>query len=198
MDAALYAAIAGFGGASYAVGLAAIIRGAYRPQVFSRIVWLLLAAISFAGVVAGASAAPTVLLSGIFLAGNAAICVAAFWRGSSGVGALEYVCLAILALSAAAWAVFDSPVLSVAISLLAHAVGGAPTYRAVWRDPRSESAGFWSLFLAASAASLAADAGQPLRLVIFPLYFVLFDGGMTLLSLRGRHRAPATRTSGQG
>jgi hypothetical protein len=181
---AVFALIAGFGCASYAVGLREMLAGRYAPQVFSRIVWLLLAALSFAGVVASDSAAPTVLLSAIFLAGNAAICIASFWKGASGIGRLEYLCLGILGVSAVVWPVFDAPVAGVAISLLAHFVGGAPTYRAVWRDPSSESAGFWSLFFIASALSLAAGLDQPVRLMIFPIYFAVFDGGMTLLALR--------------
>lgn len=176
--------IVGFGSASYIVGCREILLGRYSPSIFSRVVWFLLAAISFAGVVASGSAPASVLLSGIFLTGNAAVCLLSFWKGSPGFGRLEFVCLAILVMSGAAWAVFDAPVISLAISLLAHFVGGAPTYKAVWRNPRAESAGFWSLFFVASMLSLVADVDEPWQSLIFPTYFVLFDGGMTILALR--------------
>jgi hypothetical protein len=181
---ALYVLIFAFGGASYFVGSRDILVGKYSPSIFSRVVWLLLAGISFAGVVAGGSAVASILLAGIFLAGNAAICLLSFWKGTKSFGRLEYLCLAILVASGVVWAVFDAPFLSLAISLLAHFVGGAPTYRTVWRHPKSESAGFWSLFFMASVLSLVADIGQPWQSLIFPAYFALFDGTMTFLSLR--------------
>ena len=173
-----------FGSASYAVGARDILVRGYAPSVFSRVVWLLLAGISTAGVVASGSGSGAVLLAGVFLVGNAVICLLSIWKGTRGIGPLEYVCLGILALSGLVWLVFDAPVLSLVISLLAHLVGGAPTYRRAWQRPGSESAGFWSLFLVASAFSLLATLGEPARALVFPLYFVLFDGGMTLLALR--------------
>jgi hypothetical protein len=173
-----------FGCASYIVGSKDIITGKYKPSIFSRVVWLLLAGISFAGVVASHGGFASIMLSAIFLGGNAAICLLSFWKGTKGFGRLEYVCLAILVLSGVVWIVFKAPLISLAISLLAHFVGGAPTYRTVWRDPSSESAGFWSLFFIASALSLLAGLGQPWQSLIFPAYFTLFDGGMTFLSLR--------------
>jgi hypothetical protein len=194
VPAVAYTLIVVFGCASYVVGSRAIITGSYAPLVFSRVVWLLLSIISFAGVAASGSSAPAVLLAAVFLAGNAVICGLSFWKGTRGVGVLEYVCLAILAVSAAIWAVFDAPAISVAVSLLAHFVGGAPTYRSVWRDPRSESAGFWSLFFIASVLSLVTDLDQPVHQLIFPAYFVLFDGAMTVLSLRrNRERTTAVQ-----
>lgn len=184
MQIASSAAILAFGIASYVVGCRDVVLGRYAPNRFSRIVWLLLAAISLAGVVASGGASSAVLLSGIFLVGNAAICALSFWRGSGGFGHLERACLAILGASVLVWVVFDAPLIGLGMSLLAHLVGGAPTYRAVWRVPRSESAGFWSLFFIASALSLVADLGHPWRSLVFPAYFVLFDGGMTALALR--------------
>ena len=173
-----------FGTASYAVGARDVLVRGYAPNVFSRVVWLLLAVISAAGVVASGSGSGAVLLAGVFLLGNAVICGLSLVRGTRGVGRLEHVCLAILVLSAVVWVLFDAPVLSLVLSLLAHLVGGAPTYRRAWQQPGSESAGFWSLFFLASVCSLLATLGGPVQTLVFPLYFVLFDGGMTVLALR--------------
>lgn len=173
-----------FGTASYAVGARDVLVRGYAPSLFSRVVWLLLAVISSAGVVASGSGSGAVLLAGVFLVGNAVICLLAVWKGTRGIGRLEHLCLAIVVLSAVVWLVFDAPLVSLVISLLAHLVGGAPTYRRAWQRPGSESAGFWSLFLVASVFSLLASLGEPAQSLVFPLYFVLFDGGMTVLALR--------------
>jgi hypothetical protein len=176
--------ILAFGTASYVVGLKEMFQGKYSPSVFSRVVWLLLAAASFAGVLSSKSTAASALLSGIFLLGNAAICLVSFWRGTKEVGKLEFICLAILVTSGVIWLVFKAPLVSLGFSLLAHFVGGAPTYRKVWKHPENESTGFWSLFFLASAFSVVASHGDSVSLIIFPIYFTLFDGSMTFLSLR--------------
>ena len=184
MDMFLSVLILLFGLASYFVGIREMLLNKYAPSIFSRVIWLLLAIISFAGVLGSHSSASSLLLSGIFLSGNAAICLVSFWKGSKSIGRLEYVCLAILIVSGVIWLVFDAPLVSLGVSLFAHFVGGVPTYRKVWKDPTSESAGFWSLFFIASLLSLISDWGEPLSLLLFPIYFVLFDGALTLLSLR--------------
>ena len=173
-----------FGTASYIVGIKEMLQNKYTPSTFSRVVWLLLAVISFAGVVSSGSTQASVILSAIFLAGNAAICLMSFWKGTRSVGRLEIACLAILTLSAVIWLVYDAPLVSLAVSLFAHFIGGVPTYVKVWKRPASESAGFWSLFFIASVFSFIASWGEPWHLVIFPIYFMLFDGVMTFLSLR--------------
>jgi hypothetical protein len=181
---ALELLVLAFGSASYVVGARDVLVRGYAPSVFSRVVWLLLAGISSAGVVASGSGSGAVLLAGVFLVGNAVMCLLSLWKGTREVGRLEHVCLAILAVSVLVWLVFDAPVVSLVLSLLAHLVGGVPTYRRAWRRPASESAGFWSLFFVASVFSLLATLGEPAQSLVFPLYFVLFDGGMTALALR--------------
>ena len=190
MNQILYALILVFGTASYAVGLRQMIKGKYAPSVFSRVVWLLLAINSFAGVVISHSSSASVLLAGIFLVGNAAICIASFWKGTRHIGSLEYLCLVLLGLSAVVWIVFSAPLINLALSLVAHFIGALPTYKRVLQKPSSESVGFWSLFFIASVLSVIASWGDPLKLIIFPIYFAFFDGSMTFLSMRHRGSPP--------
>lgn len=191
MDKLLLVLILVFGFASYIVGLKEMLTGKYSPSVFSRVVWLLLAIISFAGVVVSHSTSASTLLAGVFLVGNTAICITSFSKGSREIGKLEYVCLGILVISGVVWLVYKAPLVSLSISLFAHLVGAVPTYKRVWRKPANESAGFWSLFFIASVLSVAASWGEPLKLIIFPIYFVLFDGSMTFLSLRKVGSSPS-------
>lgn len=173
-----------FGSASYFIGLKEMFAGKYAPSIFSRLVWLLLAITTSASVVVSKSTTASIVLTAIFLLGNAAICVASFWKGSKEFNRLEYICLAILMISGIVWLVFKAPLVSLVVSLLAHFVGALPTYKRVMLKPTSESTGFWSLFFIASALGVAASWGQPAKLMIFPIYFVLFDGSMTFLSMR--------------
>ncbi len=173
-----------FGLSSYFIGVKEILAGKYAPSVFSRIVWLLLAIISFASVLAIDSTKASVVLAGILLVGNASICFTSFWKGTKEWGRLEYVCLSILVISGLVLVLFKAPLVSLAIGLFAHFIGAIPTYKRVLTKPESESTGFWSLFFVASVLSVIASLNQPLRLVIFPIYFTFFDGSMTFLSMR--------------
>lgn len=184
MQGVLFGLIIFFGASSYVVGVSQMLRGTYAPSVFSRVVWLLLAINSFAGVVASHSTEASIVLAGIFLLGNIAMCVTSLWKGTHGVGVLEYICIALLVVSVSIWLVFDAPLVSLAVSLFIHFIGGLPTYRRAWQNPASESAAFWLLFFVASALSLIASWGSPWMLMIFPIYFTVFEGGMVVLTAR--------------
>lgn len=180
----LYLLILILGICSYAVGLKQMLKGTYAPSVFSRVVWLLLAINSFAGVIVSNSTTASILLAGIFLVGNAAICLVSFWKGSKDFGKLEIFCLVLLLISGLVWVFFDAPLVNLGISLFAHFLGALPTYKRVWVNPESESTLFWFYFFAASALSIFASSGHSFELIIFPIYFTFFDGSLFLLSLR--------------
>jgi hypothetical protein len=184
MQVTLYFLILLLGSASYAVGVRQMLQDKYAPSVFSRVVWLLLAMNSFAGVVLSKGSKASILLAFILLVGNAAICLTSFRKGTRSFGKLEMVCLSLLLISGFIWLFFHAPLVNLGIGLLAHFIGALPTYRRVWREPSSESTAFWSLFFAASALSIFASKGHTLSAIVFPIYFTLFDGSMFALSMR--------------
>ncbi len=186
MQNLLYALIVLFGTASYGVGVYQMLRGEYAPSLFSRSVWLLLAMNSFAGVLFSNHSTSSLLLAGIFLAGNIAMTITSYYKGTKSFGQLEQVCIILLVVSGMVWLLFDAPVINLSISLFAHFIGGVPTLRRVWRKPGSENTAFWALFFMASVLSVHASDTMSLEAIIFPLYYVIFDGGMTILSLRNR------------
>lgn len=183
VDALPLLLILGFGLASYAWGSADIWRGRYRPSVFSRAVWLVLAVVSFASVVASGGTTASIVLAGILLAGNATICLLSLARGSRTFGRLEVVSSALIAASVAAWIATDSAFVGLVMSLVTHLIGALPTLARTWRDPRTESTGFWFCFFAASVVSLFVSAGDPFAALVLPLYFSVFDGTMVALSV---------------
>jgi hypothetical protein len=179
-----YIAILVLGTASYAVGIKQVIDDTYSPSIFSRCVWLLLAINSFAGVLLSSGSGAAILLAGVLLAGNAAMCLVSFWKGNKDFGRLELFCIGLLVISGLLWILVDAPLVNLGISLFAHLVGAIPTYRKVWSNPETESTPFWSLFLAASIISIFASEDFNLTTIIFPLYYTLFDGSMFILSIR--------------
>jgi hypothetical protein len=180
----LYLLILLLGSASYIVGIRQMLRGRYAPSVFSRIVWLLLSVNSFAAVVASGGSSASILLAGLLLTGNLMMCVISLKKGSRTFGRIEIVCLLLLFISGVLWLVIDVPLINLGLSLGGHLLGGIPTYRRVWLEPKSEDTTYWSLFFMASVLSVVASGQSSLHAIIFPLYFTLFDGSIFLLSVR--------------
>lgn len=184
MTILLFIAIAVLGLASYGVGIWQMVKGRYFPNTFSRVIWVLLAINSFAGVVLSNGSKSSILLGAVLLLGNIAMCVASFWRGTKDMGRLEYFSLFLLLVSALIWIFFHAPLINLSISLFAHFVGGLPIYKKIWLDPKSESVGFWSLFFFASLLSVFVSSFDSWKAIILPMYFTIFDGSMSLLTLR--------------
>lgn len=184
MNNFIYALIILFGGASYVLGIIQMFKGKYSPSTFTRVIWVFLAVNSFAGLVLTTSSKSALALGIVFLLGNIAMCIASFWKGVRTMGKLEYFCILLLIISAIIWLLFDAPLVNLIISLFAHFVGGLPTYKKVLKNPKSESFGFWSLFFIASLLSVFTTNLNSVSGILFPLYFVIFDGTMMLLTLR--------------
>lgn len=180
----LYFLITILGLTSYAVGVKQMLKNTYAPSIFTRIVWLLLSINSFFGVMLSNSSQSSLLLSGIIVIGSLAICIVSFWKGNKTIGKLEYFCTSLLIISVLIWIFFKTPLINLAISLFAHFIGGLPTYKKVWINPKDESTGFWSLFFLSSFLSIFASDFNSLKTIIVPIYFTLFDGSMFFLTLR--------------
>ena len=90
----------------------------------------------------------------------------------------------LLVISLLVWAVTRLPILNLSIGIVAHFFGGIPTLKKVIDDPAGEDTLFWFFFFFASALALLrvnwSDAGS----YLYPLYFTVFDGIMTVLCLR--------------
>ncbi|HUD04064.1 MAG TPA: hypothetical protein VMR73_01060 [Candidatus Paceibacterota bacterium] len=184
MQTILFIGIIVFGSSSYIVGVRQMLRGDYSPSTFSRVIWVLLALNSFAGVLLSGSSQSSILLGTILLIGNIAVCIVSFWKGTKTIGKLEYVCIFLLIVSGLVWIFFRAPLINLVISLIAHFIGATPTYKKVWQNPKSESTSFWSLFFIASLLSIFASQSNSFEVVILPIYFTFFDGSIFILSLR--------------
>jgi hypothetical protein len=175
--------ICGFGSASYIAGVGQVIKGTYRPNTVSRVIWLLLAINSTAGVVMSHSSAASILLAVIFMIGNVAMCWVSFWKGCGSFGILEKICLALFVCSVGIWIWNPIPLVNLGIGLVGHFIGALPTFKNAVESRGSESTLFWSFFFIASVLTVIASAGSPWSTMIFPLYFVVFDGAMVGVSL---------------
>ncbi len=181
MQGFLHVLILLLGIATYGVAFYQMLYDHYVPSFFSRGVWFLLGINSFAGVLLGKGSEASVILAGTLFFGNAAVFVVSYKKGSRDFGLAEKLSLALLLISGLTWALLREPYVGLVISLVAHFVGGIPTLWRVVKDPNSERAYHWYFFFAASALSILASTKKTATTILFPVYFVLFDGLIILL-----------------
>lgn len=173
-----------FASASYIVGVSAVRKGDYKPSIYSRLIWTLLAINGMAGVIALHNSTGVITLAVVQFLGSLAMFVAS-WRHSVRVfGQLEWVCTFLLVTSLVVWLLFRSPIINVMISIIAHFIGGVPTFAKVWKKPHSENFYFWILFALASILAFITADKTTFRGFVYTLYFLVFDSTLSILSAR--------------
>lgn len=162
--------------------------GTYRPSFFSRGVWFLLGVNSFAGVLLGDGSQSSVILAFILVLGNASIFICSYKRGTRVFGNVEKVSLALLLVSGVVLVVYNEPFIALAMSLIAHFIGGIPTIWRAIQDPTSEQVYHWYLFTGASILTIVASEQRTIETILFPAYFITINGLVILLVNRRLHR----------
>lgn len=178
--------------ASYLCGSFAIVRGPAHPSIISRFFWLALSVtnlLSYINIGAG---------SGIFLAlantiGSSVIFMLALRFGYIEFKRSDVITILGALIALLCYLFIPMKLIALAAGLLTHFISGIPTYKKTWRNPYAEDLAFWFLFAAASACSLLAVILQN-KNIIYPVYFLLFDAGMTILILKQRCRTAVIAT----
>lgn len=174
-----------FAGASYLIGFHAIFESGYRPKLFTRIVFLLLALNNLASVIKLGTQSSTVVLAWVGFFGSLLILIGALiFKGERLWGTSERVAAVLLVASLLVWIFTDIPIINLLIGLIAHFIGSLPTLTRVVRQPESENVPFWLLFAIASVITLLSTSGGNVKDYVYAIYFCLFDGALTLLSAR--------------
>lgn len=171
-------------GLSYIAGLHSIVTHRYKPKVFSRTVWLLLAINGLIGLVSLGSENETILLSAVQVTGSLFILIGSLKYSVFTFGKVEIISSLLLFLSLLIWLFFDIPAINVGISLIAHFIGGIPTLIGVIKDPESENFLFWGLFGIASIITVATLDTYNIESLMFPLYFSIFNVTVASLAVR--------------
>ncbi len=173
-----------FAEVSYLIGFLAVLKKSYRPNLFSRIVWLGLALNTLVSVMKLHNQTPTLTLAWVMFLGSLLICIASIFYGDRIFKKNEIIASALLIISLIFWFVIDFPLLNLLISLLAHLIGSIPTVVRVVKNPESENVPFWFFFALASVIGIFSTTNHGFGGYIYLLYYAIFDTGMTLLSAR--------------
>lgn len=169
---------------SYGMGAKAISDNKYRPSIYSRTIWLLLAINNIASVIILKNNVAVILLAGLGLLGNLTIFLLSLKKSQKTFGQTELISLLLLIFSLAVWIFTRLPLLNLTIGLIAHFIGGIPTYKKAIKNPRDEDILFWFFFCIASILTFITTDKTNISAYLYPLYFALFDGLMLLLCFR--------------
>ena len=171
--------------ASYAFGIYAIIKKTYKPNLFSRVVWLALGVNSLFTVIQLQNNKATLAIAWVAAFGSFLIFLGSlFSKGNRIFARNEIIASVLLVISLIIWLVADVPIINLSIGLIAHFVGSLPTLIRVIHKPSEENVLFWLFFALASLLAFIVTPKDSLKEYMYVLYYVIFDGGMTLLSLR--------------
>jgi hypothetical protein len=160
----------------------------YAPSFFSRGVWFLLSINSFAGVALSGGSQATKLLAEASFVGTGVVFAVSYKKGSRQFHVAEKISLAMLVVSGALWIGLDAPFFNLILGLVAHFIGGIPTVWRVIRRPHSEQALHWYFFFPASVLSVIASQPKTLHTILFPAYYVFYEGLIIFLANRRRLR----------
>ncbi len=178
-------AILCFASISYIVGFYAIIKNGYRPNIFTRTVFLCLSLNSLASVIKLGTQSSTLTLAYVTFFGSLLIFTGSIIFKSERLwGKNETISTILLVTSLLIWIFTDFPLLNLCIGLIAHLLGSLPTVTRVIKKPGSENIPFWLLFALASIIALLSTHGSNIKDYIFAIYFCIFDSGMTILACR--------------
>lgn len=166
------------------MGAKSIYQNKYTPSIYSRIIWILVAFNSFLSVIFLGNNSSVILLASLSLLGNFLILALSLKRSKKVFGYTEIICSILLILSLIVWIFTRLPFLNLTISLIIFLIGGIPTYKKVIKNPRDEDLLFWLFFALASLLALVTTDKAHLSGYLYPLFFTIFDGGMTILCLR--------------
>lgn len=178
-------AILFFAGISYLIGFHAILKKGYRPNLFTRIVFLCLSINNLASVISLHNQYSTLVLAWVTFIGSLLIFFGAIiFKGERLWGISETISTTLLIISLLFWIFTDVPVINLSIGLVAHLLGSLPTVVRVIKKPESENIPFWLLFAIASIITLFSTHSGNIKDYLFATYFCIFDSSLAILAFR--------------
>jgi hypothetical protein len=174
-----------FAGSSYLVGFYAVVKGKYKPNAFTRVVFLFLSVNNLISVINLDNQVSAKSLAWvIFLGSLLTFFSSVFVKGQKYWSLVETFSSILLFISLLIWIFVDIPMVNLLFGLFAHLIGSIPTFSRVLKDPTSENIPFWGLFALGSFIALFSIKGGEISDYIFVIYFCIFDTVLVLLAAR--------------
>ena len=159
------------------------VSGRSRPNRATWIIWTVLSLVITASYYAS-GARDTIWAAIGFTIGQASVALVSLRYGTGGWSTFDKACLAGAGLGLFAWALSGSAFLALIIAMMVDAVGALPTIRKLLAEPDSESRTAWAVFSIGNILNVLAIERWTIEIALFPVYFLIVNGVVLLLSLR--------------
>ena len=170
--------------ASYFFGAKAIFENKYFPNIYSRIIWLLLTINGLVSVILLKNSPSIILFAVLGFIGSLLIFVLSLKKSKKIFGPVEFISTIFLFVSLGLWIFTKLPFLNLSIGLIISFIGGIPTFVKVIKDPNDEDILFWLFFALGSFVTLLDSDRSNISGYLFPLYYLITNAVMTLLCMR--------------
>lgn len=162
--------------------IAMIFSGQVRPNRASWAMWAIAPGVVFAAELTEGVGLRTVMTFGIALGPLLVVIAsfatkAAYWK----LGALDWACGGLSGLALALWAITDSAVVAIILSIAADALAAIPTVRKTITHPETEHPLFFALVSIGGLITLLTIQRWTFADWAFPLYIFLFPGFLAAL-----------------
>ncbi|MFA5770221.1 MAG: hypothetical protein WC894_01860 [Patescibacteria group bacterium] len=170
--------------ASYFFGSKAILENKYFPNVYSRIIWLLLAINGLVSVIILKNNFSIILFAVLGFIGSLLIFILSLKKSKKIFGPIEFISTIFLFVSLGFWIFTKLPFLNLTIGLIISFIGGIPTFVKVIKNPKDEDILFWLFFALGSFVTVLNSDRSNISGYLFPLYYLITNTVMTLFCSR--------------
>ncbi|MEX0309377.1 MAG: hypothetical protein AB3N17_03935 [Tateyamaria sp.] len=162
--------------------------GRTRPQRASWLIWSILGSIALGSqIYEGASA--SLWFAAIQVGGTIAVFTLSIWRGTGTfVNRADACVLLAAAVGLVAWALTETAVYALAITITISLMGGTMTVIKAFHDPGSETLTTWLSSFFAAALAMAAVGTLDWVLLAYPLYLFALNGAIVIAMTMGNAR----------
>lgn len=165
--------------ASAGVYMASILRGKSRPHRMTRLLMVMIGALSLGALLAAHDRAG-VWLALVSFVQAVAIWMLSFKRGMGGRDRLDFVCFGLCLAGIVLWLASGESLFGLGMSIVADMVACVPSLRKTVRWPHTESLAFYALDTVAGICIMLASVRTPAAL-LYPAYIVLINGVFVLV-----------------
>ena len=129
--------------------------------------------------------------------GTCLVFVLAIRLGSGGLSRVDLSLLALAGLGVVGWLAVDVPAIATACVIAADLVAALMMAPKAWREPHSETLSTYVLASVSGVFAAGAVATLSVRLLAYPVYFVLANAALSWVILDGRRRVARQATPTQ-
>ncbi len=170
--------------ASYFFGSKSIVKNKYFPNIYSRVIWLLLSLNGLISVILLKNNFSVILYGILGFLGSFLILILSLKKSKKIFGPIELISTIFLFFSLGLWIFTKLPFLNLSIGLIVSFIGGIPTFVQVIKNPKDEDILFWFFFALGSFITILNSDRSNLSGYLFPLYYLITNSAMTLLCAR--------------